>query len=69
MDNTKIVEMLRGLILPTHQAAPQILQEILELLDGRSRNKVRDYLRNKTMASLRQQEAVLKEAMKRYGTD
>ena len=69
MDNTKLVEMARGLLLPQHQNAVSVLQEIVELLDGRTRIRLRDYLRTKTMASLRQQEAVVKEAMKRYGTD
>lgn len=68
MDNTKIVEMLRGLLL-NPQTTAQVLLEVMELVDTKSRTKIRDYLRNKTIPALKQQRSAIEEAIRRYGAE
>lgn len=66
--DTKLVEMIRGLLAPTNQQSPQILQEMVELLDARSKARLRDYLCTKTLATLKQQKSAIEDAIKRYGS-
>lgn len=63
----RLIEMLMGLTVG--QNREQVFGEIVELLDDDPKKRIYEYLRIKTLASLRSQAATIEDAIKRYGND